>query len=129
MQIEVIRSELGHGVPCKLSLLGLGELNGQFEADIWQLQPYGPSHRLPRFLLSGVRVARADYMGSDRTHIALLVTDSVRQARVVGFNMSHLLNRLKVGDPAALVVECEPDNWNNNDGMMLRLIEVIEQNG
>jgi single-stranded-DNA-specific exonuclease len=102
----------------------LGELTAQFEADVWLLQPYGPEHRLPRAVLGGVRVARVDYMGSERTHIALQVTDGVRQVRIVGFNMSHLLPRLTVGDTVALVVECEPDNWNNGGGMMLRLVEV-----
>jgi single-stranded-DNA-specific exonuclease len=102
----------------------LGELSQQFEADIWALRPYGPSHAQPRFLLKGARIARADYMGSDRTHIAVQVTDGVRQCRVVGFNMSHVLPRLVPGDSLQLVIECEPDNWNNSPGMMLRLVEV-----
>jgi single-stranded-DNA-specific exonuclease len=115
----------GEGSLTDLLTITLGELSGQFEADIWQLQPFDRQlHPMPRFILGGTRISRADYMGSDRTHIALLVTDNVRQCRVVGFNMSHLLNRLKVGDAAALIVECEPDNWNNKNGMVLRLVEV-----
>jgi single-stranded-DNA-specific exonuclease len=128
-QIEAAITEGERTERGALQVVTLGELNAQFESDLWLLQPFGPEHALPRFVLGGVRIARADYMGSDRTHIALTVTDSVRQARVVGFNLSHLLNRLAVGDAVALIVECEPDNWNNSAGMMLRLVEVTESNG
>ncbi|MDQ3023035.1 MAG: DHHA1 domain-containing protein [bacterium] len=110
--------------PSQLPEAALGDLSSQFEDDIWSLRPYGPAHALPKFRLKGVNIARADYMGSTRIHIALQVTDGVRQIRLVGFNMSHLLPRLIVGDQAEMVVECEPDNWNNSVGLMLRLVEV-----
>ena len=104
--------------------IGLGELTSGFEADLWRLAPYGAGHPAPRATITGCKVARVGYMGRERTHLNLLITDGERQVRVAGFNQSHLYNQLSEGLEIEPLVEIEPDNWNNRYSMVLRLLEV-----
>ena len=105
------------------------ELTQQFEDDIWGLEPFGNGFPAPRCVLDGCRVDRVAYMGKDKTHLNLTVTDGQRSVRIAGFNMSHLYHRLRAGDPVRPVVEIEPDNWNNRYSIMLRLLGVMEDYG
>ncbi|MBN2083008.1 DHH family phosphoesterase [bacterium] len=104
----------------------LGEISAAFEADLWRLAPFGQDYDPPRAVLSGVRISRVGYMGRDKTHLNLQVTDGVRQARVVGFNQSHLFRRLEVGASVSPIVEFDPDNYNNRQTIMLRLIGLAD---
>lgn len=105
-----------------LANVSLGELTEQFEGDVWSLAPFGLGYEAPRCLLTGCRVERASYMGRDKTHLNLLVSDGQRQIRIAGFNQSHLLHQLPSGQPVRPAVEILPDNWNNRCSIMLRLL-------
>ncbi len=103
----------------------LGELTAAFEEDVWRLSPSGPDWPAPRFVLRGLSVSRVSYMGADKTHLNLLLTDGTAELRVAGFNMSHLFFRLSPGLPVRPLVEVDADNWNNKIGISLRLIELL----
>ncbi len=105
-----------------LASVSIGEFTEQFEGDVWSLAPFGLGHAAPRCLLTGCRVERASYMGRDKTHLNLLVSDGQRQIRIAGFNQSHLLHQLSPGQPVLPAVEILPDNWNNRCSIMLRLL-------
>jgi len=104
----------------------LGEITEAFEADLWRLAPFGQDYDPPRATLADVRVQRVSYMGRDKTHLNLQVTDGIRQARIVGFNLSHLYRRLEVGSAVKPIVEFDPDNYNNRQTIMLRLIGLAD---
>ena len=107
-----------------LPAVQLHELTTQFEDDIWRLAPFGQGYTAPRCKLAGVSVARVSYMGRDKLHANLVITDGVRETRVAGFQMSHIVDQLRPGQVLNPVVEIEPDNWNNRLTLMLRLIET-----
>lgn len=111
----------------QLARIGLGELTEQFEKDIWRLAPFGPGHPAPRCVLTGCRVERVSYMGRDKTHLNIMVSDGQRQVRIAGFNQSHLFDRLSAGTVVEPIIEFEPDNWNNRYTIMLRLLGLMEQ--
>lgn len=108
----------------------IGDLSAQLEDELWQLAPFDQDCLpTPRCRLEGVYVARCSYMGREKTHLNLTFADGERQVRVAGFNKSHLQPRLRTGDRVTPVVELEPDNWNNQRSVMLRLIGLINQDG
>jgi single-stranded-DNA-specific exonuclease len=131
-QLEAFRSRFAEAVeegaecdpksPPPLTEVSLGELTEQFEGDVWSLAPFGLGHEAPRCLLTGCSVERASYMGRDKTHLNLLVSDGQRQIRIAGFNQSHLLHQLAPGQRVFPAVEILPDNWNNRCSIMLRLL-------
>jgi len=118
--------EAGDSEHAGLVEVGLGELTQQFEDEVWQLEPFGNGFPPLRCILKGCRVDRLSYMGKDKTHLNLQVTDGTRQVRLVGFNQSHLYHRLSPGQPLEPIVEIEPDNWNNRYSIMLRLLGLRE---
>lgn len=105
----------------------LHELNEQFERDMWQLAPFGPGYPAPTCVLSGCVVERASYMGRDKTHLNLQVTDGTRQVSIAGFSQSHLYDLVKPGAAIEPIVEIEPDNYNNRYSIMLRLLGLADQ--
>lgn len=109
-----------------LPRVGLHELSQEFEADIWSLAPFGLGHPAPRCILADTAVQRASYMGRDKTHLNLIVTDGQRQSRLAGFHQSHLLHQLRPSQPISPVVEILPDNWNNRCSIMLRLLGLAD---
>lgn len=104
--------------------VALHELTAQFEHDMWRLAPFGPAYPAPRCILRHVRVARVNYMGRDKTHLSLVVSDGVREVRIAAFNQSHLFNRLREGTLLSPVIEIDADNWNNANTITLRLLAV-----
>lgn len=106
----------------ELPRVGLHEFTEQFEADIWRLSPFGPDFPAPRCVLSGCTVDRISYMGRDKTHLNLVVTDGSRQVRIAGFSQSHLYNALRPGTRVEPAVEIEADNYNNRYSILLRLL-------
>jgi single-stranded-DNA-specific exonuclease len=111
----------------QLPRVALHELTEQFEADIWRLSPFGPGYPAPQCALSGCAVDRISYMGRDKTHLNLVVTDGSRQVRIAGFGQSHLYNALRPGDPLEPVVEIEADNYNNRYSIVLRLMGIVNR--
>lgn len=108
----------------------ISEISSRLEDELWQLAPFDKSILpAPRCRLDGVHVARCSYMGKERTHLNVLLTDGERQVRVAAFNMSHLITEFKPGEKVTPVVELEPDNWNNQRSVMLRLIGLINHDG
>jgi single-stranded-DNA-specific exonuclease len=111
----------------RLPRVSLHELTEQFEADIWRLSPFGASYPPPNCVLNDCTVARVSYMGQDKTHLNLVVTDGSRQVRLAGFNQSHLYNKLRVGTRVEPAVEIEADNYNNRYSILLRLTGLANQ--
>lgn len=107
----------------------IGELTQSFEDELWRLAPFGAGFTAPRGVLSDVRIERVNLMGRDKTHLNLQVGDGERQLRVVGFNLSHLRQRLELGRRVSLAVEFEADNWNNRYSIMLMLIGIADDDG
>jgi single-stranded-DNA-specific exonuclease len=114
-------AEAATGAPAELAL---HELTAELETGLWALAPFGPQWPAPRCVLRDCEVLRASYMGADRTHMNLLVTDGRAQARIAAFNHSHLVHQLRPGQRIAPLVELEPDNWNNQMTIMLRLLAL-----
>jgi single-stranded-DNA-specific exonuclease len=119
-----IAPEEAAAAPAALATAQLYELTAQLEDDIWRLAPFGAGYPPPQCRLEGLRIVRASYMGRDRLHANIVVGDGEREVRLAGFNMSHLVGRLRAGDPVAADVALEPDNWNNARTIMLRLLGI-----
>ncbi|MEZ5338927.1 MAG: DHH family phosphoesterase [bacterium] len=109
--------------------LRISEMSAVLEDELWLLAPFDTVLPAPRCRLSGVHVGRCSYLGRERSHLNLVLTDGQRQVRVAAFNMSHLQPRLQPGTSLQAVIELEPDNWNNQRSIMLRLIGLITENG
>jgi single-stranded-DNA-specific exonuclease len=104
--------------------LALHDLTAELERDLWLLAPFGAGWPTPRAVLRDCEVLRASYMGTEKTHMNLLVTDGRVQGRIAAFNHSHLVHQLQPGQRISPLVELEPDNWNNQMTIMLRLLEL-----
>ena len=104
----------------------LTDLTAAVELGVWKLQPFGPGFQPAPVLLEDCRVERANLMGRDKTHLALMVGDGERSARLTGFNQSHLYPQLKSGQAVRPVIQLEADNYRNQRTIMLRLLGIEE---
>ena len=85
--------------------------------------PFGEGHPAPRVLLRDALIERVSLIGYDSTHLELRVAGTGGSPlRVMGFRLSHLADRLRVGERCSLVLELEVDNYRNNLSVLFRLI-------
>lgn len=94
--------------------------------DLRRAYPFGEGYPPPRVLMQDARVNRSTLIGYDRTHLLLNVTGSTgtSQLRVIGFQMSHLAERVEEGRSYDLGVELDLDNFGGELSVQLRLLEV-----
>jgi len=94
--------------------------------DLQRAYPFGEGYPPPRVLLQDAKVNRVFVVGYEKTHLALTVAGSsgAQELRVIGFQMSHLADRIREGESYDLGVELELDNFGGELSVQLRLLEV-----
>lgn len=92
-----------------------------------QLAPFGNSNPRP-YILSSVVVKELRLVGSDATHLRLVVEDTNARAHVaIGFGMANNWPWLKEGVEADIVYELTENIWNNNRSHQLVIIDIHEK--
>lgn len=107
----------------------LYEFTEEFEKEIWRLAPFGEGFPAATCILEGCRVHHFNYMGRDKLHISVTLTDGERQVVAKGFYMSHLAPGLNPGEEIEPVVRLDVDNYNNSYTIQLGLVGLNDDQG
>ncbi len=102
------------------------ELGEELIPTLLDLYPFGTGHPPPRVILRHALVKRVDTVGRDHTHLSLTIDRGTGRTplRVIGFQKSHLQDRLREGVSCDLIVEIELDNFRNQIALQTQLIDV-----
>lgn len=106
--------------------LGLDRRSPELEIydDINRLAPFGNSNRRP-CILSAVEVKQVRLVGSDATHLRLIVVDSFgKQHSAIGFGMASNWPWLEEGVEIELVYELTENIWNDTRSHQLEIIDI-----
>ncbi len=112
-----------------LPRLSLFEFTEEFEEELWRLAPFGQGFPAVLCVLTGCRLHHWNYMGRDKLHISLTLTDGERQVSVKGFYKSHLAQGLNPGNEIEPVVRLDVDNYNNSYTIQLGLVGLGDDKG
>lgn len=102
----------------------LAELSLELARELQRLQPFGEGNPEPYFLLSGMNIATANYVGSGGKHLSLSVREGNRQARAICFGATGRKYLPASGEFADLVVRLREDNWQGQSCLALHVSDL-----
>ena len=93
-------------------------------ADFKKLAPFGLGNREPLFLTQGIKVENFYLVGSDKSHLKLLLSSSGKTFSAIYFGKAQILKELKIGDKIDLVYNLSNDEWNGQKSISLKVRDL-----
>jgi single-stranded-DNA-specific exonuclease len=90
--------------------------------EISQLEPFGASNPSPIFEVNNLKIAQKRTMGSDNSHLRLIVTDGINEFTAVWWKMGHVC--LSSGDSVDLAFHPQINAFNGNVSVQLIIDDV-----
>ncbi|MEA1938205.1 MAG: single-stranded-DNA-specific exonuclease RecJ [Pseudomonadota bacterium] len=104
-----------------------GGATPSFVHDLGRLAPFGVGNPEPRFVLPGVRVQRADIVGSN--HVRCFIGNASGRIKAIAFRaMDNELGKLLLtpgGIPVHIVGRLRMDCWNGNETVQLMIDDAV----
>jgi single-stranded-DNA-specific exonuclease len=105
--------------------LSLNEINWDLWRIIETMEPFGEGNPRPKFLLEGLTVVDLERVGNDGKHLRLLVTDERHLPyKMIGFCFGDWCEYLKIGDKINVVFELGVNEWNGNQELQLKIVDL-----
>jgi single-stranded-DNA-specific exonuclease len=102
----------------------LAELSLELARELQRLQPFGEGNPEPHFLLNGMEIAAASFVGNGGKHLVLSVQEGNRQARAICFGATGRKYLPASGDAADLVIRLREDNWQGKSCLALHVSDL-----
>lgn len=102
------------------------EINARFLRLLQLLAPHGPGNLKPVFVTRSVEIARQPVIHHDR-HLQLMLRHEGKQIAAIGFNLSHLNDKINASGPKAefdIVYQIAENFWQGRKSVQLRLIDL-----
>lgn len=101
----------------------LKDITFSFHNILRQMEPYGPDNLRPTFITKGVMNTGYSKIVKEK-HIRFSVKDDNATIAGIGFDMSDRFPLLQMGKPVDIVYKIEPNEWNGEKSLQLRVIDV-----
>lgn len=89
------------------------------------LQPFGEGNRGPIFCARRCVVASIDLMGATQKHVRLqLVDEDGRRVKMVGFNQSHHMERVRAGSTIDIAFTFALNEWQGRTSAEGRIVDI-----
>ena len=109
--------------------LDLGKINENIFSQIEKFQPFGEGNRIPRFLTEKAEVAAIRTVGASQKHLKLKIRDLENHYfETIGFGQGEWAKKLLPGDKIDLVYELLRNEWNGEQKLELKIIDLKIQN-
>jgi len=113
--------------------LFISDINFKFYKILKQFAPFGPENMSPVFLTKSViDTGYAKLVGKkEAKHLKFSVVHPNRTGNpipAIAFNMGHLLDKVKQGDPFDICYHIDENTWLGNTNLQLRILDIKFQN-
>ncbi|MEK6590714.1 MAG: single-stranded-DNA-specific exonuclease RecJ [Nitrospinota bacterium] len=103
----------------------LSDLDYHIIEEISRIGPFGPSNPPPIFCSKDIEVAREPVLvGKNNGHIRMEVEDGAEVMEVIGFNLSHLMEKIDCNIAYDIVYTPIINSWKDNKKIQLKLIDM-----
>jgi single-stranded-DNA-specific exonuclease len=92
-----------------------------------KLRPFGVGNPEPAFLMKNLLIQELKWVGNGEKHLKLFLRASDNSPKIfeaIGFRMSDRFGHLKDGDMIDLVFSMQKDEWNGNQKLQLKIIDL-----
>ncbi|HFC36169.1 MAG TPA: hypothetical protein ENJ49_00660, partial [Candidatus Moranbacteria bacterium] len=101
-------------------------------ADLKKMEPFGQGNKEPIFVIRNLLVEDLKWLGNGEKHLKLFLrsanTNNPNILEAIGFNLSGKFSDLKVGDEIDLVFNLSKDDWNGNEKIQMKIIDLRLRN-
>jgi len=109
--------------------LFISDINFKFYRVLKQFAPFGPGNMSPIFLTKSViDTGYAKLVGKkEAKHLKFSVVHPNRTGNpipAIAFNMGHLLDKVKQGDPFDICYHIDENTWLGNTNLQLRILDI-----
>ncbi|GAJ21471.1 unnamed protein product, partial [marine sediment metagenome] len=103
------------------SQVSLSDINWQLQEELAKFEPYGQGNQKPRFLLSEVDLRNISPVGINGQHQRLTINND---RQLIYFNGNKKTADLKIGDKIDVVFELGVNQWNDQQSLEMKVIDI-----
>ncbi|MDH4330180.1 MAG: single-stranded-DNA-specific exonuclease RecJ [Candidatus Moranbacteria bacterium] len=92
-----------------------------------KLRPFGIGNPEPAFLIKRLIIQELKWVGNGEKHLKLFLRSSDNSPKIfeaIGFSMNDKFGNLKEGDLIDMVFGIQKDEWNGNQKLQLRIVDL-----
>ena len=99
----------------------LHAITSSFYRCLQRFSPFGPKNMTPIFQADEVIAKSVSLVGSDRSHLRMILTDtSLKQEFVaIGFGLGHKKEAVESGKPFTIAYELSENHWRGTTSLQL----------
>ncbi|WP_462412346.1 single-stranded-DNA-specific exonuclease RecJ [Neobacillus sp. Marseille-QA0830] len=93
--------------------VGLGEIDLKTLEEMNSLSPFGMDNAKPKVLISNAEISSIKKIGSDQSHLKVLLNDNGANLDGIGFGLGSLVDEISPAAKISLIGELSINEWNN----------------
>ncbi len=102
--------------------VALKDVNWELEEGLEKFRPFGIGNSQANFLLKGVDLKNVETVGQNGTHRRLIVGSSLR--KLIYFNADNLIDEMKIGDKIDVIFQLDVNQWNGQQELQMKVIDL-----
>ncbi len=93
------------------------------------LKPFGKENEEPVFVSRNVEIEEIKTVGKEDKHLKLKIRDSkiLKSLSAIGFSLGELNDKINVGDIVDIAYTIDSNEWNGNNELQLKIIDIEKQ--
>jgi len=109
-----------------VSLDNFKEISWNLHNSLIQLEPFGNGNRQPSIAIESVEITDMRWVGSDRRHAKLTLSDGHNRLSAVGFGLADKYPDLDAGQQVSIVAHVDKNEFNGNTSLQLVVRDISE---
>lgn len=106
--------------------LHFDQLSNELLNELAQMEPFGEGNPAPVFSLKGVHLADHSFIGAQKNHLRLRLSNKVKTLSAIGWGMSSAVEEFSRGELVDVAFQIEIDRWNGNNALRLLLSDLCK---
>ena len=109
-----------------VSLDNFKEISWNLHNSLIQLEPFGNGNRQPSIAIESVEITDMRWVGSDKRHAKLTLSDGNNRFSGIGFGLADKYPDLDAGQQVSIVAHVDKNEFNGNTSLQLVVRDISE---
>lgn len=109
-----------------MSLNDFTNVDWDLHSGLLLLEPFGNGNRQPSMIIQNVEISDMRWVGSDKRHAKLSLTDGHRKLDGIGFGLADKYPDLEAGKQVSIVAHVDKNEFNGNTNLQLVVRDISE---
>lgn len=124
--LEVSEDLPGQIIDTDVALEDFTDIDWDLHSSLIQLEPFGNGNRQPSIAIQSVKITDMRWVGSDKRHAKLTLSDGKNRLSGIGFGLADKHPDLVEGQQVSIVAYIDKNEFNGNSTLQLVVRDVSE---